>query len=52
MHTFLSGNLPDMWKPFGIADFFMMMGFIWAYKKLAPEKVIQAPEDQGNVALH
>jgi len=35
-HTFLSGSMPDMWKPFGIADFMMLLGFLWAYKKLAP----------------
>ena len=52
MHTFLAGNLPDMWKPFGIADFIMLLGFILAYKKLAPEKVIPAPDDHGNVAPH
>ena len=52
MHTFLSGNLPAMWKPFGIVDFFMMLGFIWAFQKLAPEKVIPAPDDHGNIAPH
>lgn len=52
LHTLLAGNLPDMWKPFGIADFFMLLGFIWAYKKLTPEKMIPAPDDHGNVAPH
>jgi len=51
-YTFLSGDLPDMWKPFGIADFIMLLGFIWAYKKLDPRKVVATPDDRGNIAPH
>lgn len=52
IHTFLTGNLPDMWKPFGVADFLMLIGFIWCYKKLAPEKVAPVAGDSGNIAPH
>ena len=52
LHTFLSGNLPDMWKPFGVADFLMLLGFIWSYKQLAARKVTVSPEDHGNIAPH
>lgn len=33
-HLFVSQNLPDMWRPFGIADFLMLLGFLWSYMKL------------------
>ncbi len=52
MYTFLAGNMPDMWKPFGIADFLMMLGFIWSYLKLASKEAIPSPEDHGNIAPH
>lgn len=52
LHTFLSGTLPDMWKPFGAADFLMMLGFIWSYKQLAAKKSAVAPDDRGNIAPH
>lgn len=49
-YTFVSGNMPDMWKPFGVADFLMLLGFVWCFKKLTPEKVISAAGDIGNTA--
>lgn len=36
LYTLLA-QLPDMWKPFAVADFLMLLGFIWSYKKLEPE---------------
>lgn len=50
-HTFVSGNMPDMWKPFGIADFLMLLGFLWAYKILGTEERL-ASADTGNIAPH
>ncbi|HIA51653.1 MAG TPA: hypothetical protein EYN91_06130 [Candidatus Melainabacteria bacterium] len=52
LHTFVGGNMPDMWKPFGIADFLMLLGFLWAYKKLGPEKQALSPDNSGNIAPH
>ncbi len=40
MYTFLAGNMPEMWKPFGVADFLMMLGFIWSYQKLDSKEAI------------
>ncbi len=51
-YTFLAGNMPEMWKPFGVADFLMLLGFLWSYQKLAPGTQIPGPEDSGNVAPH
>ncbi len=51
-HTFLAGNMPDMWKPFGIADFLMLLGFVWSYQKLAPAKEIPSADHPGNIAPH
>lgn len=32
----LGAGIPDMWKPFCIADFVFMLLFIWAWKALEP----------------
>jgi len=52
LNTFLAGNLPDMWKPFAVADFLMMLGFIWSYKKLGARKLAVSADDRGNIAPH
>lgn len=33
LYTLLA-QMPDMWKPFAVADFLMLLGFIWSYQKL------------------
>lgn len=57
-YTFL-GTIPDMWKPFGIADFLMLIAFIWAFKQIPAmqHSSMSAPyvppsEDSGNIAPH
>ncbi|PZM77894.1 MAG: hypothetical protein DKT66_26835 [Candidatus Melainabacteria bacterium] len=47
LHTFVFANMPDMWKPFGIADFIMLLGFLWSYKKLDPKRI--SSPDLGNI---